>query len=257
MPLAHPRGIAILASPEEPKSTANLPFKTFGNAASSVRSKRSSWLHKIPGVRWIKEVIGRRMNPTHGMTEEQAREWTRAQWAKHKLEKLQRKRIVEFKAAKYMALWHPDFYWHKYILPFPPGSEKRKRAVFLFILVNHEERGDYYGRLWHPELLEEEFKEMGIDPANKNIIREYSSKFRRADNKASEDEIFQKGKRSLSKGFVPYLSNTDKRLLSEVRREVEGVDNSSAKVARRRDMPNPLSVREYRVRGEDTPEMDI
>jgi len=258
MALVHPRGMALLVPREAPPLNVTSSFNnTIENTSPAqpiplTNETKTSWVDKIPGIKWLKNKIGRTLNPTYGMTDEEVREWTREEWKKERLSRLRRKRLVEFKAAKYMALYHPDYYWYKYIFPLEEGSEKRKRAVFLFILVNKEEWGSYYGRLLQPTLVDEELAEMGINPRTQNIIGEYLSEAQNIETVTDSTAAVEMRKRSIFSEFTTQLSEVNKRLLLEMKREVDGLDVSQLKVeSRKRYAPNSLGVREYAVRDED------
>jgi hypothetical protein len=80
-----------------------------------------------------------------------------------KYDLLSAQRDGEYKAVKYMALYYPGYYWQKYVLPFDQGSDRRKEAVFLFMLLNRVVYGDYYGaKDWDTGLLDKEVVEMGL-----------------------------------------------------------------------------------------------
>jgi hypothetical protein len=129
---------------------------------------QGSWfsylLNHIPGYGWVKNKVGKMIfGQTFGMSSLELDAWTRSQTHEYQLNLLQKEREAEFKAAKYMALIHPAWYWFKYIECFEKGTEERKRAVLLFVLSNKEMYGTYYGRHGlHLEWLNQEFLEMGM-----------------------------------------------------------------------------------------------
>jgi hypothetical protein len=241
--------MALLVPREESSPTLNAIVNdaanvTYPTTVSPIRAN-ISLIDRIPGVSWVKTAIGRKFNPTYGMTEEQKREWTREEWRKTNLDKLRQNREADFKAAKYMALYHPDFYWHKYILPFEEGSEKRKRAVFLFILVNNEETGNYYGKLWHTKLLDDELEEMGINPQSGNIVTDYLPA-----TEIGEPERKRIRKRTSPSQLVLQLSEVDRRLIREIQSEVKGLDvsNIGVKPLDRQYSLGALRARPYVIR---------
>jgi hypothetical protein len=54
---------------------------------------------------------------------------------------------ADFETAVYIIENHPGYYFAKYVEPFEPGSEERRRAVFTLVLHNKQLYGDYYGVL--------------------------------------------------------------------------------------------------------------
>ena len=99
---------------------------------------------------------------------------------------LKKEKEDQFQAARYMAIVHPEWYWHNYIDQHEKGSEERKRAVFLFALANKEAFGNYYGglhRLAFEKALEREFEELGIQLTSQNIVKEYTEKQRKGTRK--------------------------------------------------------------------------
>lgn len=183
MPLMHSRNMALVPPQNNTLNvtiSTNLTYNSaFPQSSQPIREKEpchSGMLYHIPGYAWIKRKIGRFIyGPTYGMTEWQFKEYKILQNREHRIALLRKEKEAEFKVAKFMALFHPDFYWYKYVYAFQEGSEERKRAVFLFALVNKETYGNYYGpRPWHKVILEEEFDKMGINLESQNIMKEYT-----------------------------------------------------------------------------------
>ena len=197
MDLSVPRNNTINAAiPALPKTNSTI----LGTSAVTKARKPSRFgrlLNRIPGYTWVKDKIGRFIHgPTYGMTDSELQEYKISQDRQTRIASLKKEREAEFKVAKYMAHFHPDFYWHKYVYRFERGSEERKRGVFLFALVNMEEYGNYYGPRWlYKVMLETEFKEMGISLEGQNIVKEYTEgrnatkivRFRRRDTTRETD----------------------------------------------------------------------
>jgi hypothetical protein len=204
-------------------------------------SKFSRILNHIPGYTWIKNKIGRFIyGPTYGMTESQLQEYEISQDREHRISLLRKEREAEFKVAKFMALIHPDFYWHKYVYAFQEGSEERKRAVFLFALVNKESYGNYYGpRPWHKVMLEEEFDKMGIGLESQNIVKEYTE----------SGEGLQLRRRDVKGEPLLQVKGTDKLIFEGVDRVVRASDISSliARNQRPHMMPTRGKRRKFRI----------
>lgn len=127
---------------------------------------RASWLshllNYVPGYSWMKIKLGRMIfGPTFGLTETELRAFLLSEQHQYQVESLQKEREAEFKAARYMAVVHPEWYWYQYIHAFPKGSEERKRAVFLFFLANKQMYGSSHrGNAQFAEWLDREFREM-------------------------------------------------------------------------------------------------
>jgi hypothetical protein len=88
----------------------------------------SRFLNHIPGYPWIKHKIGTFIyGPTYAMTSTQLRAYQIAEQKEH-IAVYKANLEADFKVAKYMALQHPTFYWHKYIDAYEKGMNERKRG---------------------------------------------------------------------------------------------------------------------------------
>jgi len=158
--------------------------------------------------------------PTYGMTDSELQEYKISQDHQNRIASIRREREAEFQVAKYMAYFHPDFYWHKYIYQFEKGSQERKRGVFLFALVNMEEYGNYYGPRWlFKVILDTEFKEMGISLEGQNVVKEYTE-----DRNTTKRVRFRK--RDATREPQLKIPEVDQKVYDKLRKIVHGIDIS-------------------------------
>jgi hypothetical protein len=221
--------------------TYNSTFLRNPLSAKGNGPRLSRILNHIPGYTWLKNKIGQfAYGPTYGMTESQLKEYKILQDREHRIAVLRKEREAEFKVAKFMALIHPDFYWHKYVYAFKDGSEERKRAVFLFALVNKERYGNYYGpRPWHKVMLNEEFDKMGMSLENQNIMKEYTE---------NRDGV-KLQRRNVKTESLLQLKGTDKLMFEGVDQIVRASDIST--LIARNQRPHMMTTqgrrREFRI----------
>jgi hypothetical protein len=240
MPLVHARGMVLSVSRN---STLNATISTLPNVISTVlstssvtKTRKPSWfrrlLNHIPGYTWIEDKIGRFLHgPTYGMTDSELQEYKISQDRQNRIAVLKNEREAEFQVAKYMAQFHPEFYWHKYIYKFEKESDERKRGVFLFALVNMEVYGNYYGPRWlNKVMLEIEFKEMGISLEGQNIVKEYTE-----DRNATK--ILRFRKRDATLAMELKISEDDQKVYDKLRKIVQRIDISHLTVQNRAKPP--------------------
>ena len=163
------------------KTTTNITLQDILNSPNDflfpeMAHKESSWfaglLENIPGYTWLRIKVGRLiLGPTYEMTSEQLVEYLKILAEEEQFEAERREREAEMKAQKFMAVRHPDWYWKKYIYSQKPGSEERKRAVYMFALANRREYGVYWMRRKDYGRLKAEFGEMDVKiDAPRNIV---------------------------------------------------------------------------------------
>jgi hypothetical protein len=80
---------------------------------------------------------------TYGMTPKEVRAHPIADAEKEHIPFLKANMEAVFKVAKYMALEHPKFFWHKYIDTFEKGTDERKKGILPSVVANKEKKGDY------------------------------------------------------------------------------------------------------------------
>ena len=223
-------------SPNATISTLPRAHSTVLSTSAVTKTKKPSWfrrfLNHIPGYIWIKDKIGRFLHgPTYGMTDSELQEYKISQDRQNQIALLKNEREAEFQVAKYMARFHPDFYWHKYIYKFESGSEERKRGVFLFALVNMEEYGNYYGPRWlNRVMLEIEFKEMGISLEGQNIVKEYTEG-------RNATKILRFRKRDATLAMQLKIPEDDQKVYDKLRKIVQRIDISHLTVQNRARLP--------------------
>ena len=155
-------------------------------------------ISQFPGIKWIVKRIGNFIHgPTYGMTRDQLREYKAAEAKKAQIESIKQEREAMYKAAVYMAVYHPHFYWNKYIDQLEKGTEKRKRAVLLFALANKEYYKVYWGQYKeHFSRLYLELLDMGIDLTKQDIIKGYVKESELLEVISKEKRMFQEIKHS-------------------------------------------------------------
>src|SRR5271154_3066796 len=79
--------------------------------------------------------------PTYAMTPTQLGTYQIAEAQKEHIALFKANPEADFKVAKYMALQHPTFYWHKYIDAFEKGTDERKMGILVFVLANKADKG--------------------------------------------------------------------------------------------------------------------
>ena len=120
----------------------------------------------------------------------------------------------------------------------------------MFILVNKNAYGDYYGpRPWHKHMLDEEFKEMGVNLETENLVEEYLSLVNsEVDENPEETQPQRRLRRRETAAWIQKLSEQDKKMLSDLRRRVVALDISSLTVGQvNLGKGLPLRAREYKV----------
>jgi hypothetical protein len=203
----------------------SIPRNTISpNVTSSIDGKnpdslsQGSWfislLNHIPGYGWMKNKLGKMIfGQTFMMNDLEVDTWISSQNHEYQLNLLQREREAEFKAAKYMALIHPTWYWFKYIEPFEKGTEERKRAVLLFVLSNKEMYGTYYGQHGlHVEWVNREFQEMGMRVDS--LLGEATGKYKQ---NITPREL----QKRTQEGIWQQLYDEDFKMFDEMERDVE------------------------------------
>ena len=187
--------------------------------------RKSPWfsrlLGRIPVFKWVRTKIGQFINgPTYGLSDVELQEYKIAQICEDRLEFKRRERLAEFKVAKYMAARHESFYWHKYILAFPKGSQERKRGFLLFILTSKEQHGHYYGTrgMWKQEV-ETELKDMGISLAGQKIgLKESTEETKQLQNSRLRNRA--------TKTEVLRIASGDREMFQKLRKIVSGLEIS-------------------------------
>ena len=239
MALVHARAILPVPRNNTLNTTiSTLPKTNSTNLGTSTvtNARKPPWfgqlLNHIPGYAWIKDKIGRFIHgPTYGMTDSEFYEYKISQDRQKRIDSLKKEREVEFQVAKYMAQFHPEFYWHKYIDQFEKGSEERKRGVFLFALVNMEEYRNYYGPRWlYKVMLETEFKEMGISLEGQNVVKEYTEG-------RSGTKMVRFRKRDATWETQLKIPKDDQKMYDKLRKIVHRIDISHLIVQNRTKVP--------------------
>lgn len=239
MALVHARSVALSVPRNNTiNPTISAPPKTNSSIPGTphvTTIQKFSWfsrlLDHIPGYTWIKDKIGQFIHgPTYGMTDSELQGYKISQDRQNKIASLKKDREAEFQVAKYMAHFHPGFYWHKYVYQFDKGSEERKRGVFLFALVNMEEYGNYYGPRWlHKVMLDTEFKEMGISLEGQNVVKEYTEGRRTT-------EVVGLRKRDKTPNTKLKIPDDDQGVYDKLRKIVRGTDISHLIAQNRRNV---------------------
>jgi len=167
MALIHPRGFNIAIPQDDIVFHKSLSYNSTKSAPPNPPSK-TSWLSRllnhIPGYPWIKHKIGTFIyGPTYAMTPTQLRAYKSAEAQKEHIASFKANLEADFKVAKYTALQHPTFYWHKYVDAFEKGTDERKMGILVFVLANKADKGDYYGKTgrWRHKI-DEELEDFGL-----------------------------------------------------------------------------------------------
>jgi hypothetical protein len=165
-------------------TTLILPSNETGISASITKTEQNSsvvLLDKIPGYKWLRTKLGKLFKgPTYGMSAEELEEHEAKEARERYIEHLRDEKEKEFKVAKFMALFYPEYYWNEYIQKFEKGTPESKIGVFIFVLLNKQAHGKYYSPNfpWHKDYVEAEFNEMGINiDGDQSIIRQYLNKY--------------------------------------------------------------------------------
>jgi len=225
MVLVHPRGMSLAVPNNSTLLNATLPASNSSSLPSIPRSsQKSSWfsrvLDRIPGVKWLKTKIGRGIyGPTYGLTDVEFRDYKIAQIREERIERKRREREAEFIVAKFMALEHPSYYWHKYIYAFDKGTEERKRGVLLFVLTSKQTYGHYYGfRGLFKWDIERELADMGIGLDEKIALKEYTEEgYRTVSSRVKARYITPETLRATA---------PDKEMFEKLKKVIDGLDVS-------------------------------
>src|ERR1700737_3871304 len=170
---------------------ASITNKTSTNTLNSTNSadigvskSQATWFSRafkyIPGYTWMKTTVGQLIfGPTYNMTRTQLRAYKLAEDHEYKMANLKEELEAEFKTAVFMAEEYPGYYLDKYVKSAKKGSEKRKRALFLFVIHNKRVYDNYYGEGRSPQtflnkvFLDKEFEEMGLDLKGHNFMEDF------------------------------------------------------------------------------------
>jgi hypothetical protein len=215
-------------------TTVTSPLQPVPPLDNETITRSKLWFSRIlAGYNWTRTKIGRFFHgPTFDMTPAEIDAWKVAQDRAHSIAYLEKENEAEFKTALYMIENYPGYYYAKYVEPFEPGSEERRRAVFTLVLHNKQLYGDYYG-VFRPEVLDAELAEMGTSLKSNNMVHEIVGS-------DADEEILGLRKRNGSQDIFHGLSGDNVMLVDDVQRRLADTDMSSLIV--RMKKPQPIAA---------------